>query len=190
LCAARRSPCAAAEACEARDASTTLTRCPADQLALAGTVCRESTAPCDVRELCDGRSPLCPIDAVQAAGVECRAASGLCDVAERCTGVERQCPSDAFVAANSTCRAAANECDVAERCTGLSPDCPFDAVAPRTRMCGASTGPCAIGAFCDGAGAMHRIERQLPAGRAATGWVGVSRERRRVRRRGALHGRR
>lgn len=117
----------------------------------AGAVCRMAAGPCDVSDVCSGRSTVCT-DVRAPATTVCRAAAaGGCDVVELCNGSAISCPTDAFSPATTTCRAAAaGGCDLAEQCTGTTAACPADRFAATTLVCRASAGFCDLAESCTG----------------------------------------
>jgi len=119
----------------------------------AGTVCRASTGPCDVAEICDGTDAGCPADQFVSASTVCRDSAGPCDLAETCTGASAACPTDAFLPSTSVCRAAAGACDVAETCRGASADCPADMFVSSSTVCRAAAGVCDLAETCTGSAA-------------------------------------
>jgi len=126
--------------------------CPADELVLAGTVCRAASSGevCDIEETCDGVNVDCPVDSVEPAGTVCRTSAGDCDIAEECDGVGTFCPADDVVPAATVCRAVAGVCDVAEECDGVDTDCPADDFVTAGTVCNASTGDCDPEEQCTG----------------------------------------
>jgi hypothetical protein len=128
--AAMAGGCDVAEACDGFGLT-----CPADTLAVAGTVCRVAASACDAPETCSGTSATCPIDVLASAGTVCRPSAGGCDVPETCSGIGATCPADRFASAGMVCRPAATICDVAESCDGTGAACPGDALAPNGSSC-------------------------------------------------------
>lgn len=115
-----------------------------------GYVCRQSTAPCDAAEVCDGTGAKCPEDKLSPAGTICRQGSGdICDPYETCNGTSTSCPSDVVTAAGTTCRESLGVCDLEEKCTGVAgQSCPSDAKS--TAECRAAKSSCDIAEDCDG----------------------------------------
>lgn len=74
------------------------------QFASGSTVCRPSTGPCDVEELCTGSSGFCPADNYQADGQSCGNSAGLSCASGQCTSRDLQCQTavDQFTNSNYT----------------------------------------------------------------------------------------
>jgi hypothetical protein len=125
--------------------------CPADQIAVNGTVCRATAGVCDVAETCNGVVTTCPADGFESSSTVCRNSAGVCDVAENCTGSGVDCPADAFQSTSTVCRAAVDVCDAVESCTGSGAACPADAIKPSGTLCRPMADACDPEEFCDGA---------------------------------------
>jgi hypothetical protein len=84
----------------------------------AGTVCRPAAGPCDVAEVCDGRSHACPPDRFAGLETVCRPAAIACDAAEVCTGGSAACPPDLSQPDGTPCDADGDGCTVGDACQG------------------------------------------------------------------------
>ncbi len=117
-----------------------------------GHICRDSKAPCDAPERCDGTTAPCPRDELAECGTICRPGSGdMCDEPEVCDGKTETCPDDVITPSGTTCRESLGECDPEEKCTGVAGQaCPADAKS--TAECRPSIGVCDIPESCDGVG--------------------------------------
>ena len=116
----------------------------------AGTVCRRSSGPCDLAEVCTGFSASCPPDRFRPADTLCRARSGACDVAETCTGSGPHCPADVFAIGGFVCRPSSGPCDLEETCTGKAAVCPTDRFLPPQTVCRHAARPCDVAESCSG----------------------------------------
>ncbi len=127
--------------------------------AAAGTLCRNSTGPCDPAEVCLGPGAgmaafSCPADLKAAEGVPCGDpdASG-CNAADTCNAYGGVCV-DRRKAAGTQCAAASGECQAAPQCDGVSTVCPAEQPRPAGVACGdPSSSECDEPDTCDGAGA-------------------------------------
>lgn len=104
LCRVGRGACDPQETCDG-----TLTTCPVDRRAPAGSVCRPPRDACDAPEVCDGLALGCPADQAMPFDALCRPAAGPCDLEERCSGASFACPSDDWLADGLACEPSCGE---------------------------------------------------------------------------------
>jgi hypothetical protein len=86
--------------------------CSNCQFSRNGTVCRASTGPCDLQEVCPGTSGACPSDQFIPDGQSCGNSSGLTCASGQCTSRDLQCrevlgavlgSNDTYACDSSTC---------------------------------------------------------------------------------------
>ncbi len=122
----------------------------------SGSICHDSTGPCDPAETCTGTSKTCPADVISPNGTICRSAAGICDIAETCNGTSVLCPND--VKSVAQCRTKAGDCDVVEFCTGSDDDCPVDLFEDGSVLCRTARDSCDLVEYCTGTGAQCPID--------------------------------
>ena len=165
--------------------------CQPDGPAAGGTLCRASSGPCDVPEVCTGASSTCPADLFATSATVCRpAAGGGCDVADVCSGGSANCPGDAKQPSGTSCPGgscdaigmcvlncnAGAACDTGVACERGVVDCSTGAAVcqaagpkPNGTVCRAATGQCDVTEVCNGASTTCGADIFTPNGASCTG---------------------